>query len=478
MSTFSGLSTALSALYASQRGMDVSSQNVANANTEGYSRQRVDLQAAGGPTVPAIWSVWSGAGQGVDVAGIQRLRDTFLELRGQTEHGKLSYLQGLDASYGQIEQSLGEPSDTGIQSQLADFWAGWHDVANAPGDTAARSQLLQRAQTLTDGLNKAADALKTQWTQTREQLSTSVDSVNTTASTVAQLNQAILRAEQAGLPDSELKDQRDTLVMKLADGAGARVVYGKDGVADVYLGGTALVKGSDARQLQVVGATTYGAGNVSVAWVSNPPVTPPQSADISSGSTAAFVQTLNAAIPGVMGQLDAVASSVVSKVNAVHTSSYDLDGNLGVEFFDSTGTTAATIHVNTAVSSDPRKVAAAKAVATTPPLPATQDASLDAGAADDLARLGAAADSPDATYRTAIVDLGVQAQTATRRATIQADVANQVDAARDAQAGVNLDEEMVNLVQFQHAYEAAARVMTSIDQNLDTLIHNTGLVGR
>ncbi|MGN6242589.1 MAG: flagellar hook-associated protein FlgK [Motilibacteraceae bacterium] len=466
MSTFSGLSTALSALYAQRRGLDVTGQNIANANTEGYSRQRVDLQSVGAPVTPAIWSVYSGAGQGVDVSGVQRLRDAFLELRGQTEHGRLSYFQGVDAVYGQIEQSLGEPSDTGIQSQLSDFWAGWHDVANAPGDPAARSQLLQRAQTLTDGLNKAADSLSTQWGQLREQLGTTLSDVNSVAANVADLNQAILRADQAGLPDSELKDQRDGLVMKLADAVGGRVVYGDNGVADVYLGGTALVRGSTSLKLQVSGASdlqSQSTDPVRITWAKDG-----SPADVTTGSAAALAQGLTTTVPSTLASLDSVAAAVVTRVNALHTGGFDLAGNPGADFFDPAGTTAAGIRLNPALTDHPELVAAS----------GTAGATLDASQADALARLGTDPTGPDSTYRQVIVDLGVQAQTATRRAAIQSDVTSQVDAARDAQSGVNLDEEMINMVQYQHAYEGAARLMTAVDQTLDTLIHNTGLVGR
>src|SRR3954451_3950853 len=120
-STFGGLNTALSALYAQRRGLDVTGQNIANANTEGYSRQRVDMRSIGGQEVPALYSVWNGAGAGVDIASVSRTRDAFLEARGRAEHGQAAYLTSQAQTFSNIESIFQEPSDTAMQSQLDDY---------------------------------------------------------------------------------------------------------------------------------------------------------------------------------------------------------------------------------------------------------------------------------------------------------------------------------------------------------------------
>src|SRR5919197_784425 len=168
--SFGGLSTALSALTAQLRGLDVTGQNIANANTEGYSRQRVGLQATGGSEVPAMYAVWSGAGSGVSVTDVARLRDAFLDARARTEHATSSYLTGRQQVYGQLEGLLGEPSDTGLQAQLGEVWSAWHDVANNPGDQSARAVLLERASTVAGTLNDTHAALASLWSATRDQL--------------------------------------------------------------------------------------------------------------------------------------------------------------------------------------------------------------------------------------------------------------------------------------------------------------------
>jgi hypothetical protein len=152
-STFSALNTASLALYAQQRAIDVTGQNIANVNTDGYSRQRVDMQSIGGSTVPAIWSLSSQVGQGVNADQVTRIRDAFLEARAQTEHATTASLTVQSDALSSIEQTFQEPGTTGIQSMLTNVSTGWSDIHNNPTDPGARSQLLQRTQTLVAGLH-------------------------------------------------------------------------------------------------------------------------------------------------------------------------------------------------------------------------------------------------------------------------------------------------------------------------------------
>lgn len=467
MSTFSGLSTALTGLQAARRGLDVTGQNISNANTDGYTRQRVQQESIGAPTTPALWSTYEGVGGGVDVTDIQRLNDEFLTARSRTESATLGQLMGRQTAMAGVESVFGEPGDTGISSQLSDLWSAWHDVANRPGDLASRSQLLSRTATVADGIRAAYTKLDTQWTSTREQLSVAVDQVNTTAANVAELNQAIKRSTQAGIPVNELKDKRDQLIDSLAKATGATTKPGADGTIDVYLGGIALVRGDVAEKLAVTGAasmTDLRSGSSpapSVTWVST------GSAVALGGETGSQVEALGVTIPAYADKLDTVAFALRDTVNAAHTAGYDLDGNAGAAMFSAT----ATAKDITSLITDPRKVAAsAQAPSPTP--------SLDGSNAAALAELGRASNSPDSIYRQLVVDVGNAAQTANRRVEIQNSVSTEASAARESAQGVNTDEEMVNLLSYQRAYEAAARVITSIDEALDTLINRTGLVGR
>ncbi|MGQ0843538.1 MAG: flagellar hook-associated protein FlgK [Sporichthyaceae bacterium] len=468
MSTFSGLSGALSGLQAARRGLDVTGQNIANVNTEGYTRQRVEQQSVGAPTTPALWSTYDGAGGGVEVTAIARLDDAFRTARARQESSTLAQMTVRQTTLSTVEQAFGEPGDTGLAAQMSDLWAAWHDVANRPGDLASRAQLLARAATVADGLRTAHSALDEHWTSAREQLTTSVAAVNSAAAGVAELNAAIARSTSAGLPFNELADRRDVLISQLAEATGATARAGADGTSiDVYVGGVALVRADHAETLAVGGATTLtqlrsgAAVPPSVSWsgIGLP-------AQL-SGELGGRVEALGLTIPAYADRLDDVAVALRDAVNAGNSAGFDLDGNAGGPLFDP----AATARDIAVVTTDPRRVAAS----TQAPSPTP---SLDGSNAAALAELGSGPGSPDAAYRQLIVELGTAAQTANRRVQTQAGISAEAEAARDSAAGVNTDEEMVNLLTYQRAYEAAARMITAVDQALDTLINRTGLVGR
>ena len=145
-----GINIGMTALQAQRQGLDTAGQNIANANTEGYSRQRVRLSALGAPTRPAYFSQFISSGSGVRVDGIDRASDRFLQVRTLQEHALDSSLQQTKSILNRVELAFDEPSDEGLQNQLADFWSAWDDVANNPADLATRTQLLQKAQSQAD----------------------------------------------------------------------------------------------------------------------------------------------------------------------------------------------------------------------------------------------------------------------------------------------------------------------------------------
>ncbi|NEK85557.1 flagellar hook-associated protein FlgK [Blastococcus saxobsidens] len=465
MSTFSGLNAATTALWANRRGLDVTGQNIANVNTDGYSRQRVDFNAIGGSAVPAFFSTSSGIGQGVNADDVMRIRDAFLEGRGHTEHANHTRLVAETDSYELIEQAFREPGTTGIQKMLSEVWSGWQDVANNPADTAARGQVLKRLETLAGGLHFSQEQLGGQWTQTRDNLSVLVDDVNAAANTIASLNVAIQRATQSNLPANDLADQRDVLVMKLADQMGATVRHGKDGLLDVVVGGMTLVSGGSATKFELKGSIdpdTTGTDPLRIT-------TSVGDFSVRVGGTAGGqLNALNTIIPGYRGQLDSLAAGLATAMNTAHSEGYDLTGTAGGPVFgtaDGSPITAANITVM--ITSGDR--IAASGVPGGP--------NLDRKNADKLAQLATTA-GVDAGYRKMIVELGVQSAVSQRNLDIQGSITTTVDAARESVAGVNLDEELTNMLSYQQAYAAAGRMITALDEALDVLINRTGLVGR
>ncbi|MCZ2825095.1 MULTISPECIES: flagellar hook-associated protein FlgK [unclassified Modestobacter] len=481
MSSFSGLNTATTALWAQQRGLDVTGQNIANVNTPGYSRQRAELQSIGGNAVPAMYAVSNQVGQGVDADKVIRIRDGFLESRAQIESASTARMTAQDATLAQIEQAFREPGETGIQAKLTGVFTAWGDVANHPTEDGARTAVLQKTATLVAELHTTSANLDKQWTQTRDSLDTLAQDVNAKTQSIADLNRAIKRATQAGLPVNELADKRDGLVKDLATAIGATSSPGDDGQVDVSVAGAMLVSGVSAIGIRVVGTEVPAE-----ATATDPSfVTDPGGTRLALGGTAGGALTaLSQTIPRYQQKLDAVAQQLAAQVNAVHAGpdAYDKNGAPGGPMFGS-GTvpavpvTAANI---TLLITDPAKLAAASmapipAVAGPPAVAARPSA--DAGNAAKLAAMARADTGAAVAYRQLIVDLGVEASVATSNLQTQTVVAAQVDASRESVSGVNLDEEMTNMLQFQHAYSAAARMITTIDETLDVLINRTGRVG-
>ena len=472
MSTFGSLNAATSALFAQRRALDVTGQNIANVNTEGYSRQRVELQAMGGSVVPAFYSTSPGIGAGVNADDVTRIRDAFLEGRGHTEHASNARLLVESDVLENVQSAFREPGDTGIQSLMTEMWDGWEDVANQPDTDAARVQLLQRLETLVGGLRFSSDSLDAQWSQVHENLDVLVKDVNKAAVTVAELNKAIRGAHQNGLPANDLADQRDVLLMKLADQVGATVRPSKDGMLDVIVGGMSLVSGTTASALAVAGPTDPDAST----WTGKPRIVA-ASGDFPvavNGTAGGQVNALATIIPGFRGELDSIAASLAATLNAGQAEGSDRAGNKpgaailgpGAPAGPADPVTAGNIAVQFA---DPGMIAAS-GIDGAP--------NLDNSNARSIAQMRDDPLGVDATYRKMIVGLGVQAAVSIRNRDIQGVITTQVDAARESVAGVNIDEEMTNMLSFQHAYSAASRMITAIDETLDQLINRTGLVGR
>lgn len=467
MSDFATLNTALSALIAHRRAIEVISHDVANANTAGYTRRTAQLQATGG-AVPAMFSQTNRIGDGVDVAGVVRVRDAFLDMRVRSETSTGNADGALATALAGIEQLFPEPSDTGLAAQMSALWSSWSDLASNPGNLSARTSVLQQAATVVDSFHQAATGLTSRRDSVVAEVGTLVGKVNDLADEVADLNRAIKAASVGGVEPADLQDQRDMLLDQLSQYVGIDVRPGIDGGVDVSVGGVLLVAGTETQHLQVAQVNDpalagLGLQRLEVQWSGDG-----RPAEIEGGHIAGDLAAVNDAIPAAMTRLDEVAATLVSTVNALHASGQGLDGVTGRTFFDPTDVRAATLAVSADVDGQPSHLAAAAAGA----------GALDAGIADRLSALGLRADGADARYQSFVTDLGTRVDAAKQRSAVQDSVVQAAVTDRSAVTGVSIDEEMVALVASQHAYSAAARIMTAVDETLDTLINRTGTVGR
>lgn len=451
MVSISSMYTSLSGLNAQRKVLDVTAHNIANESTPGYHRQRVELRPIGVSSVAAVFAGQNSRVGGVDIVGVNRLVDQLAENRFLAETGAQGGTTTMRATMEAVELAFPEPSDDGLAAVLDDFFGGWSDVASRPGDPATRTQLLERAQTTVDALHRADADLRTISDTAKGAVIDLASDVNAIAGQIAQLNKAITGSANAA---NDLSDQRDTLVRQLSELTGADPRPQGSGTVDVYIGGRAVVSGNFVFEVD-------GAGG-QLRWADDGTnvVAPPSKA-------ASLAATINDVVPRYRTMLDGVAAQLVTQINTLHNAGYDPTGATGLNFFDPAGVTAQSIALSSDVAGQPNKIAAGAPVLPGPTAPGP----LDGEQARSIAALAGSATGPGATYRSLVSTLGVEARAAVRRDSIQGTVTAAAEATAAEVGGVSLDEEMANLVAAQRAYEASARVMSTIDELLGTLIN-------
>ena len=434
ISSFLGLQTSLRGLQSQQQALDVTTHNIANANTVGYTRQEATLGATTALHVQAgATTDGRGAflGQGVDVTAYRRIRDSFLDLQVRAQNMALGDASTSAQALDRVQSAFGEPSDTGINALLGKFYTAWSDLVNHPESDSSKQAVESATKTLGDAfkaldadLGAAATDAQSQFTQ----LTGSTGPIQSAASQLAQLNRAIDSALDGGQSPNDLLDKRDQILDDLSQ-------YGQVSVSQLGNGRIQVMLGNQS----VVNDTTSD-------WQ-----TPPPAGFAPGGGQLGALKTLGTTtIPGYLASLDAVAKTLHDDVNAAYGSS----------FF--TGTTAATLGTGIAAAS-------------------TITAGSGSGAAsnDLAAAVAALRDTSAATsqYGGLVRQIGADAAGA---ANAQSIAQAAVDAAQDRRqnvSGVSLDEEMANMLRFQRGYQASARAMSTVDDMLDTLINRAGRVG-
>ncbi len=464
MSTFSGLSFGVSGLLAAQRAMDITGQNVINANSTGYSRQRVDLTAVGAPAAASLQTY--NPNQivgGVDSGHVSRVHDAFLEATRAAAGGRNGMLTAQADAMSAAEGLLTEPGDNGLQSVLDSFYSSWHDLSTTPDDAAAGAVVLNDGQAVADQLRATSNGLSDQWQNGLATMRSTLAEVNQDVKDLASLNSTIRDGVIAQHPVNELLDQRDQLTRKLAELSGAVTAVQSDGQVNVSIGGISVVAGGVAQQL-----TLDGAGQLPDA-AGNPPTLRWNglAVPVDSGTLAGQLGVLRTDLPGLSAQLDQVALAVRDSVNSVHSAGYTLAGATGTAFFS--GTSAQDLAV-VPTSTDQLAVAAAAGVHDGANATAIGDLADDNTARSVLSGPGASEQ-----WRDLSAGLGVKVASLQRSSANQQAVAQTADAAAESDSGVSLDEEMSNMLLYQRAYQASARVISTVDSMLDTLINRTGV---
>ena len=467
-SAFFGLNTALRALTAAQTQLDTAAHNAANASTEGYSRQRVQLVASDPYSFPAFnrSGLPGQIGTGVTVAAITRARDSFLDVQIRTQTEASGYWNARRDELSKVESVFPEPSSSGLGTAVSQFWSAWQDVAASPSSTAARAALTEQASSLAARLNGDAGQLATIATGIDVQITSRVGEINDIARQLAALNNQIQAVVVSGDNANDLADQRDLLLDRLSAILPSTVQSQSDGTVTILVGGTDLVNHGVARPIT---AGTNSANHIEPQWSDGKPVA------LGTGQLSALVEVRDTTLASYRSSLDALAKGIADAVNALHQAGTDATGAAGLAFFTYTaGNEAGSLAVNAAIVADPRRVAAAAA----PNQPG--DGSVAASIANLQTALlfGSGSQTASDSYAGLVSRIGSDTRQGTEVAANQALVVDHLATRRESVSGVSLDEEATDMIRFQHAYQAAARVITAVDEMLDLLINRTGLVGR
>jgi len=450
--------------------MDTVGQNIANVNTPGYTRQRVATSA--NAAVAGV-STNTPIGAGVNVDTISRLGDALLDSRVQSTAAASGFADLTASAMNAIEASTYEPGDTGLSSTMQSFWASWQNVANSPGNASAANVMLQAASTLSSRIAQGYTDSASQWNTVHDQAASAVAQINTLATHVAAFNDQIRQTTAAGGSPNELIDQRNVITAKIASLAGSTTVGHLDGTMDVMVGGNPLVSGAQTRTLVLAGATQLADANsapVRVEWA----IHPGGSAEVSGGKLAAAVAVLAPGTAASGGSIvaasetyNALATQLATVVNAIHSTGATPTGATGLAFFTIDVLKPAALGLSV-IPTDVSQVAAG--------IPGSGAA--NGGIADAIAALGTSTAGPDATWSAFVVRTGIQTGRATNQAAVATQASQFAAAQQASQSGVDMDQESTDLLMYQRAYQGAARMMTAIDQMLDTLINRTGLAGR
>lgn len=510
MSTFHGLEMAKQALYAQQAALYTTGHNIANANTKGYSRQRVNFATttpypSGSRNRPQIPGQ---IGTGVQVGSIQRIRDEFLDYQFRTESSRHGYWQTTASALSRLEELLNEPSENGLSQTLDEFWQSLQDLATNPENSGARSVVVNRALAVTETFNYLSETLESIRGDLQNQIKVTVSDVNSLLTQINEINKQIQAVEPHGYLPNDLYDDRDRLIDELSEIVSIKVhhiessdsaVEHAEGIVRIELVDAQglsldqppvfLLYGQPGHHDDAVNELTVNYENGAVTSVQIEGYNEFGDLDIlqSIGSLKGLIEafgyvednTVKGEYPEMIQSLDRMAFELARAFNHIHRLGFDLNGNPGETFFvdDANGEdsiTAGNITISSVIYTNPSLIAASSEG-----LPGEGENALAlADMFTDSTLVDLDEGSVRSFYESLIGGLGVRAKEANRMTANTEILRSQVEEQKMSVSAVSLDEEMTNMIQFQHAYNAAARSMTAIDELLDRIINGMGLVGR
>jgi flagellar hook-associated protein 1 len=458
MSNINGLlSIGQSALLTQQKAIDITGNNIANVNTPGYSRQRLTIKQN---SPVRIDNQTMSTGVTAD-AGIQRFYDQFLSAQLIGENENLGRWEAQKQALERAELMFNDSESNGLSNAMGEFWNSWQDLSNNPSGVAERTSLISAGQYLSTTFNDTYNNLADLKGDIDTHVTNIVGDINEMGDRIAELNRKVKQVEVTGHNANDFRDERDQLVFELSKLIDIQSFEDGSGNINVSVGnGKPLVDGTSTWNL----STADNGGVQNVFWQASDSTTVDITANINSGELKGWIFSRDDTVAGYLDRLDALAAKIIEDVNSLHSAGTALDNTSGVAFF--TGSGAVDIGVNSAIEANSDLIAAAGAGEGLPGGNSTAIAIADLQAAATMTGGG----TYDEHYNSLVGKVGADVQAANFSQNHQSAMVENLEQYRQEVSGVSLDEEMVNLIQFQQAYNAAAKLITTADEMVDTLM--------
>ena len=464
MTEFSALNTAVTGLHAHKRRIDVIGENLANVETPGYHRQVTRLSSID-TRKPGVFSGPGGQHGGV-TTDVDRRWNQLLDDNAKRSLVRTNSIEAQAAAMSDIEAELGTLAEGGLSDRLQRLWNSFDDLANAPEDLGIRNVVLGNAGAVAAEFNGQADSIMRQRTAQIASMEVDVARINELSVQIADLDRTIAGGTAVGNPPHGAMDERDRLATELVGLTGATVTYDDLARSRITVDGYELV--GDGRSRSVALQTVADPALNDVGY---PKLVLMASSGrqirLIGGTVHGGLQVVNNLLTSELRKMNELADLTVTTVNAIHQTGTGLDGSTGSSLFDPASITAATLAVSADVAGRPERLAASDG-----------SGPLDNSVALSLAALGEDPAGPSAAHADYVAGLAGRVRALSDQAEVAGLVSTHAENARQAAAGVNMDEELADLVSAQRAFEASSRMISTVDQMLDTLINRTGLVGR
>ena len=436
---------AKNALLNNRSAVSTTAKNIANVNTVGYTLLRPDLSTS-------LYNSFQS--NGLRLEGAVRMRQSYAEKQIRHEKQDLGKHRTAELIYSEIEGIFNEPSDTSISNVMANFWDSWNDLANSPESQTARNVVKNRGIILSQTFNQTYDQLNDLSKNLEQELSDKVNEINLLIEQIGALNKQIMAN-----PGFNIMDQREQLVLQLAEKIPINVREIDNSNMIVSLNGLILCS-NDTNHLLALDTSVDGNRSVvNIKYAESG-----KNILINSGEIGALVDIHNNDIPDYQEQLNSIAQALIVNTNRIHRTGYNQNGITGKDFFDSSATDAAKFAVSDEILTNSDYIAASNSAS------AIGDGSI-AQQISDL-RFDEIADGSTVNeiYIGMLGDIGNTKQSHTFLNKNQTLVIQNLENQRDAVAGVSLDEEMSRLIQYEQGYTAAARLLNTVDEMIDTLL--------